>query len=968
MNCFLRKSAIWLMVLMMWSTAVIAKEYKYRTVPNDPMKVRMYTLDNGLQVYLSQVKNEPRVAAQILVRCGGKTDPASNTGLAHYFEHLMFKGTQKLGTMDYTTEKVYLDKIEDLYEKYSASKDEAVRKSIYHSIDSISQIAARYAVPNEYDKAMAIIGSKGTNAYTSNDVTVYVEDVPCNRLDNWAMIQADRFSNAVIRLFHTELETVYEEKNMSLVNDTRKSVEQLFLSLYPDHPYGTQTVLGTQENLKNPSIKAIKAYFEKYYVPNNMAIILSGDLDFDKTIQTIDHYFSALKPKGSFEPITLSKFQLDKTVEKDVYGQNNEIVYLAFKTPAAVNRDAELMQMTSAVLYNGNAGMIDLNIMQQQKMVVAFSSAYQMADGGMLILGGQPSAGESLEQAKDRLLEQVEKLKKGEFDEWLLQAVIAQYKLGKMRSMETHAGQASLITGTLRDGLSWESEVKALDRISKFTKTDIVAFAKQYLNTYAVVYKRKGEDKNVVKIAKPTITPLKINRTDQSAFYKNLVKQAVSEITPVFNDFAKEISMSSYRKGVDVWYKQNTLNQLFEIRYSIPIGTDYDRRLALAKDYFEYLNTPKYTAAQIKQEFYKLACSMNIDVNSDYSEIALTGLSENMSKAVALMEYVLGNVQVNEPAYAQLIKDMKVHYANAKTQQRSIFGQLQSYVMWGKDVAHKDLITPEQMEQIKPNDLVDLLKSMHSFTHKIMYYGPMNQRQFQTIIKKEHQLPEKLLAAPAVTKDELLPVEQNKVYLVNYKSNQINFGMYAKAHLFSQEIYPITAAYNAYFGGTMSGIVFQEMREARGLAYTATARLTLADMPWNQYAYTTFIATQNDKLKDATMAFLEIINEMPLSEGTFESAKKLTLDNIRTSRITRGNVLWTYDRILRQGNTDNPDKILYAKFPEFSLQSVKAFQEKYVKGKHYIYFIVGDKTNLDLNYLNSIAPVQELSLEEVFGY
>jgi predicted Zn-dependent peptidase len=248
-----------------------------------------------------------------------------------------------------------------------------------------------------------------------------------------------------------------------------------------------------------------------------------------------------------------------------------------------------------------------------------------------------------------------------------------------------------------------------------------------------------------------------------------------------------------------------------------------------------------------------------------------------MSKAVALMEYVLENVQVNVAAYAQLVKDMKVHYANAKTQQRSIFGQLQSYVMWGKDVAHKDLITPEQMEQIKPADLVELLKSMHSFTHKIMYYGPMSQRQFQSIIRKEHRLPETLLAAPTVKKDELLSTDQDKVYLVNYQSNQINFGMYAKAHLFSQDIYPITAAYNAYFGGTMSGIVFQEMREARGLAYTATARLTLADMPWTQYAYTTYIATQNDKLKDATQAFLEIINEMPLSEGTFDSAKKLTL-------------------------------------------------------------------------------------------
>ena len=251
-------------------------KFKYETVPNDPMQTRIYTLDNGLKVYLTVNKETPRIQTYIAVRVGGKNDPAETTGLAHYFEHLMFKGTQKFGTTDFSKEKPMLDEIERLFEVYRKTTDEAERKAIYHQIDSVSYEASKIAIPNEYDKLMAAIGANGTNAYTSYDQTVYVEDIPSNEIDNWAKIQADRFQNATIRGFHTELETVYEEKNMSLTKDFRKVYENLLSALYPDYPYGTQTVLGSQEHLKNPSITNIKNYFKTWYVPNNMAICMSG--------------------------------------------------------------------------------------------------------------------------------------------------------------------------------------------------------------------------------------------------------------------------------------------------------------------------------------------------------------------------------------------------------------------------------------------------------------------------------------------------------------------------------------------------------------------------------------------------------------------------------------------------------------------------------------------------------------------
>jgi len=184
----------------------------------------------------------------------------------------MFKGTKQFGTTNAEKEAPYLQEITERYEQYRLLTDPTERKKAYHEIDSVSQLAAAYNIPNEYDKLMASIGSEGTNAFTSNDITCYVENIPANEVENWARIQADRFQNMVVRGFHTELEAVYEEYNIGLANDGEKEWNALNAKLFPTHPYGTQTTIGTQAHLKNPSIVNIQNYFKRYYVPNTVAI------------------------------------------------------------------------------------------------------------------------------------------------------------------------------------------------------------------------------------------------------------------------------------------------------------------------------------------------------------------------------------------------------------------------------------------------------------------------------------------------------------------------------------------------------------------------------------------------------------------------------------------------------------------------------------------------------------------------
>ena len=297
-------------------------ENNYETAANDPLNARIYTLNNGLKVYLTAYADAPRVQTNIAIRAGSKNDPADATGLAHYLEHMLFKGTDIYGSLDFEKEAPMLDKIEALYEEYRTidMDDTDNRERVWRQIDSVSGEAAKFAIANEYDKMVSGLGAKGTNAYTSNEKTVYINDIPSNQIEKWLKLEVERFRYPVFRLFHTELEAVYEEKNMSLDRDGSKMFEALFDGLFPTHQYGQQTTIGTIEHLKNPSLTEIRKYFNKYYVPNNMAICMSGDFDYDETIILINKYWGTFERKDDPTFEVIQEAPITAPVYSEVYG------------------------------------------------------------------------------------------------------------------------------------------------------------------------------------------------------------------------------------------------------------------------------------------------------------------------------------------------------------------------------------------------------------------------------------------------------------------------------------------------------------------------------------------------------------------------------------------------------------------------------------------------------------------------
>lgn len=945
-----------------------AKTYKYESVPNDPLNARIYKLDNGLTVYMTVYKNAPRIQTYIATRAGSKNDPHDATGLAHYLEHMLFKGTDKYGTKDYAKEKVELDKIENLFEVYRKTTDEKKRKDLYHQIDSISGYASQFSIANEYDKLAAGIGTKGSNAHTSFEETVYDGDIPANQLENWATIESERFRKPVLRIFHTELEAVYEEKNRGLDNDGNKEFEELFLALFPHNTYGSQTTIGTIDHLKNPSLTEIRKYYDKYYVPNNMAICLSGDFDPDAAIKVIDEKFSVwkTKPVEPYQPYI--EKPITQPIFKNVVGPQPENVMIGFRLGGANTADADLMLMVDQILRNGKAGLFDLNLNQQQKVLNSETYMEEMKDYSVHMLIGEPKAGQSLEQVKDLLLGEVENVKKGKFPDWLLSAIVNNLKLQLTKQYESNTSRANAFVTAFIQDTPWQKYISKLDRLSKITKQQVIDFAKKnYDNNYAVIYKRTGEDKNVQKVTKPAITPVQLNRGERSDFVKTVLSKEVPPFQPVFLDYTKDIKKFNVKNTIPVIYTPNTENKTFSMYYLFDMGTNQNKKLKIAVDYLPYLGTKDMTPAQVQEEFFKLGCSYTVSAADEQSWVNINGLTENIDKATKLLENLLANAQPNEEALKGLIGDIQKTRADAKLNKGEIMKALTWYGKFGKNSPYTNILSDKELESLTSAELISIINGLTSYEHRILYYGNNSQEELTTLLNKTHQTPATLKPVPPLVKYTERDANTD-VFVVNYDMKQAEVKFLSRDGLYNKDLIPQITLFNQYFGGDMSSIVFQEMRESKALAYSVYSYYVSAGKKTDSNYITSYIGTQADKLPEAMAGMMDLVNNLPEAENNFKSAKESILQSIRSERIIKTGILFNYENAKKLGLDYDIRKDVYAKVPTLTFNDIKSFEQTHLKEKQYNILVVGKKDVLDMKTLEKYGKVTFLSLEEVFGY
>lgn len=883
----------------------------------------------------------------------------------------MFKGTKQYGTTDYEKELPNLNAIESLFETYGKTTDPEQRKAIYRQIDSFSYENSKIAIANEFDKLMSGIGATQLNAYTSTDQTCYHEVIPAGELKRWAMIESDRFQNLVIRGFHTELETVYEEFNMYSTEDFDKVSLAIDQALYPAIPYRQHTVLGTQEDLKNPSIKNIKKFYDTYYRPNNVAICLSGDFEFDNAIEVIDTWFGSWQPKEIPAPVHYEQPDLKAHKDTVVYGKEAPEVWMAWKMPGVKHEDIDAIEVMDYVLQNGKCGLFDVDIEQKQLLLSAASMFMDGGDYSTYYLIGSPKEKQKLEDVRRILLAELDKLKKGEFDTDMLSAIIRNRKRTELLRLQYNGARVQpFITAHIYQ-IPYEDIVGEMARKEKVTKDDIVRVANKYFgDNYVCVFKQHKEDANPTKIDKPEITPIEMNREASSEFYTKTMALHAERNKPQFLDFDKDLSRSILPNGVELLYRQNTENDLSDLVFIAKKGSDRSKTLTFASNLLGYLGTDKLSTEEYQKALYKQAAEAWVGSSRNQTQFYLYGLKESLPAAMALMEEHVLTAKPDDKVLKEIVSDEMKSHEDEKKDQWSCFAHLRQYGYFGAEVLKNRTATPKEMKKMKAADLLAELRAVVPAIERVVYYGPLSEDEVKTLLTSS-----KLLAKADASKREkidriqLQQVKNVEVLVAPYEANNAFIAAYANwGEIYNPADKAIIQLFNEYFDGSMGSIVFQEMRESRGLCYSARAGYALADYKGECNYFTRLVMSQSDKLKECILTFDTICNVLPLSQTAFDNAKESVIKQIEQRRFMRDDAIWSYIDFIDLGWDHDIYKEVYEQVKNMTLDDVVAFQKAHVANRTYRYIILGDPKELDMDYLKTLGQVKMLSLKDIFVY
>ncbi|QXD24818.1 insulinase family protein [Opitutia bacterium ISCC 51] len=935
-------------------------------LPNDPMQVHIYELDNGLRVYLSENYEEPKFFAELSVRAGGANDPETNTGLAHYLEHLLFKGNTKLGTLDWEKEKVHIDRIEELYEERFHETDPEKREALFREIAEESAKASQYAIPNEMDSLVKQMGLSFINAGTSNDYTVYFMELPSNRLEQWAMIESDRYSDPVFRLFLPELEIVYEEKNRSNDNKDRLISELIFELRYPDHPYGTQTVLGHVEHLKNPSIKAIYEFFNTYYVSNNVALCLSGDFEIEPTIELIDKYFSHWKPGevpefkyGQAKPITERR-----TGEISYPGE--EQVQIAFSTQPIGHEDVEALKLVDMILDNASAGLINLNLNQQQKVLSAGSFPYIRKYAGTQYMYGSPKEGQTLEEVESLLLEQLEIIKRGEFGDWLIPAIVADFKRSEKLQLESNYSRAGIMATSYNSLVDWEYTISEIDRMEKLTKKDVVAVANKYFNApHVSAYRRNGEYEPP-KVAKPEFEKPDVSRFASSEFGNQILSHPTAPIEPDFLEVGEDYQIVEVSDDVRLFYTKNPMNDLFSLTMSFEFGSRENNRLLAASLLLDKAGTPNLSPDELKQAWYSKGSNFAFSVGDHTSSFSISGLDEKFDETLALMQEFTSNPVSSQEVLDTLKQIILKQRKDAREDIQSLYAAVRSYNRYGDQSPYLTRMTTEELMALEVDSLLAEVSSLKQYKHDYFYVGALPIEKVKASIL-EYSSGAKNLKDPLPRNSaDIREPESTEVYFLDWETAQAQVRIEFADGTYNEDNELAIELYNDYFGGGMSSVVFQELREARALAYSVGALYLEPSYRDTENLMIGAIGTQPDKAVEALEVFLELFDNLPESEGRFSNTLGSLENQYRVGKLDFRDIPGTVRSWERLGFESDPRPQRFQNLASADFADLTLFHKARIANKPKLISIVGPSDRIDLASIEKLGEIITVTPDDIF--
>lgn len=932
------------------------------------LQVRELRLKNGLTVWLNEDHSQPKVYGALVVKAGAKDCP--NTGIAHYLEHMLFKGTQKIGTTDYQAEKVWLDSISMKYNELSQTKDEQQRLAIQRDISRLSQRAADYAIPNEYERLISKYGGSGLNASTSLDVTEYHNTFAPQFLEQWCELNSERMINPVFRLFQGELEAVYEEKNRAADNMITGAYEHVMEAAFKGHPY-EYPIIGSTENLKNPRLQDMEDFFRRYYVANNMGLMLCGDFTAEGIEPLLERTFGRLPSSSSILdplPSSLQPFN-GETINIKVNLPLVKAVGLLFRGPVDKDKDARALELAMSMLTNDNeTGMLD-SLRTAHKVMMAAGQRFAFNEAGAVGLLAIPKLPFGSKKKTERLCwQQIDRLKRGDFSEQKLEELKMELLRGVELELEDITERAGMMGQVFTQGRSWNDYLQQLEAVRSITKADVVAAANRYLlsDQYLRGVKKFGSYPKD-KVSQPSYKPVVPKHAkEQSEYARQLAKLPIAERAPRLIDINHDTEITPLNDHLILYKVENPVNDLFSLSLKWFKGEREEPRLTLLESYLPELGTDSLTKHQLGEAWQRLGTTVEYKSSDNFFMLTLTGFERNLEPSLRLLNHVLTSLKPDKKAMSELVSEYKVNLRQQDRTNSSVMQMVISKLSKGEKSSFLRQPTVAEAKKMTGEDLLRLFEDVRQYDCAVLYCGNHASKELTS------HLP--LLTSHLSPHDNEICLQETTepiVYVYNMpNSRQMLIGTYGsvKPSLTDRETAQLRLWSQYMGGGGMGSMLFQEIREFRAMAYATGGQ----DITPNRFrhrdnpsGYLAYLGTQADKAMQALAVLDSLMKDMPVNEQGVAATKQEILNSINNSYPAFRQLPNYVSNYRALGFAEDPRAAVANNVPSLTTADMVDFYNQNIRQQPRAYFIIGNKKQLDLQALTKYGRVVELKKEDL---
>lgn len=945
--------------------------YQSQAEDLNALKVKEYRLENGLTVWLNEDHSQPKVFGAVVVKAGAKDCP--DTGIAHYFEHMMFKGTDRIGTLDYESEKVLLDSIAMKYDELAMTEDTAARARLQKEINELSIRSSEYVIPNEFNRLINRFGGSGLNAATSYDATIYFNTFSPQYMVQWVEINSERLINPVFRLFQSELETVYEEKNMYGDFIGGQVMDTLMARYFGPHPYA-YPIIGSTKNLKNPRLTEMHKFFEDYYVASNMALILSGDFDAQQVMPILEKAFSRIRsgnaPKQ--EKVMLPPFNGRETMKVKFPIPFIKAMGLGFRGVSANHEDQVALNIAVNLLNNANGtGYLD-KLMVEHKLMGALAINESMNEAGILAVAIMPKLLiQSYSSAEKMVWDEINRVKNGDFSDEMFNSLKLEQKRQYASSLENIDSRATVMMNLFSQGKSWNDYLNEVARIESITKEDVVRVAQKYFsNNYLCVTKSTGKYPKD-NLPKPAFSPVVPRNADASSSYaKQLEKIPEQQVAPRIIDFEKDVKTSKLTPLVTLYTTPNPLNDIFTLNISYGIGALEQPELMQLTNYLQLLGTESLSFEQFRSRLQSIGSTLAFDVTSDAFVMKVTGFDNHIDETMELVGDFIRHAKADDKKLRQIVDDAKVSEKAFFKSGDNVASALLEQVKYGDQSRYLRKLSLSQIKKLKGKDMLAIYDKVRSVQCDLHYCGTLPVEKVIGTIRQHLPLERTTIASNSPYYRELKQYDRPTVFFIDMPdmAQSIVYGYVKGDPVDDKASRHASRLFSVYFGGDMSSLMFQEIREFRSFAYRTSGRYQLPNHAHKGTAgsFTAMLSTQSDKTLDALGVLDSLIREMPLKPERVEAVKQTLVNRINNDYPPFRNLSEKVASARMEGFDRDPAEEFLRDIATMDMQDISRFYREQISGRPVVYVIAGNRKHIDMKKLAEYGTIIKVKKKDIY--